>query len=82
MALGPKNPLTNIHGILQARWYQSMSFHLLETSVEMHWLQTLIMMCFWHQIDRRQSNENADQYLSLSQWLRLFRAKDFDDILV
>ena len=27
-------------------------------------------------------NENADQYLSLYHWLRLFSATDFDDILV
>ena len=39
-------------------------------------------MCFWHQINRRQNNENADQYLSWYQWLRLFSAIDFDDILV
>ena len=39
-------------------------------------------MCFWHQISRRQNNENADQYLSWYHWLRLFSAIDFDDILV
>ena len=42
----------------------------------------LILMCFWHQIDRRQNNENSDQYLSLNHWLRQFSATDFDDILV
>ena len=41
MALGPKNPLTNIHGILQARWYQSMSFYLLETSMD-----SLVQVCY------------------------------------
>ena len=39
-------------------------------------------MCFWHQIDRRKNNENADQYLSLYHGLRLLSATDFDDILV
>ena len=48
----------------------------------MHWLQTHMRVCFWHQIDRRQDNENADQYLSLHHWLRLFSATDFDNILV
>ena len=39
-------------------------------------------MCFWHQIDRRENNENVDQYLSLCYGLRLFSATDFDDIFV
>ena len=39
-------------------------------------------MCFWHQIDRRENNKNADQYLSLYYWLRLFSATDFDDKFV
>ena len=55
---------------------------MLETWVEKHCPQTPILMCFWHQIDRRQNNENADQYLSLYHWLRLFSAKDFDDMHV
>ena len=37
---------------------------------------------FSHQIDRRQNDENDDQYLSLYHWLRFFSATDFDDILV
>ena len=36
----------------------------------------------WHQIDRRQNNENADQYLSFYHWLRLLCTTDFDDIFV
>ena len=27
--------------------------------------------CFWHKIDRRQNNDNADKYLYLYHWLRL-----------
>ena len=80
--VAPKSPLINIYAILRARWYKSASFYLLETKVEKNWLQTLIIMCFWHLIDRRQNNENADEYLSLYHWLRLFSATDFDDILV
>ena len=39
-------------------------------------------MYFWHQIDGRKSNENADQWLSLYHWLRLLSATDFDDTLL
>ena len=41
-----------------------------------------MLMCFWHQIDGRKSNENADQQLSLYHWLRLLSVTDFDDILL
>ena len=82
-AIASRNPLTKIHGILRARWYYSASFYLLKTKIDKRWPQTLyILMCFWHQIDRRQNNENADQCLSLYHWLRLFCATDFDDLLV
>ena len=39
-------------------------------------------MCFWHQIDRRKNNENADQELSLYHWLRLLSETGFDDIFL
>ena len=38
-------------------------------------------MYFWHQIDRRKNNENADQELSLYHWLKLLSETDFDDNL-
>ena len=71
-AIASRNPLTKIHGILRARWYYSASFYLLKTKIDKRWPQTLhILMCFWHQIDRRQNNENADQclFISLAQTL-------------
>ena len=43
-------------------------------------LQTLILMCDWHQIDRCQNNKYADQDLSLDRGLWLFSATDFDVI--
>ena len=75
-AVAPKNPLTSIRVTLQARWYQSASFYLLDLSREAlaanrYTNKQLASNDSW------QNNEYADQYLSVYHWLRLFIGIDF-----